>query len=264
MAFAELKQRHAAMWGAGPFERIAPTLEGMHNTIIDSLAPKPGEQWLDIGSGTGELAFLATDTSASIRGIDLSPALVETANRQAAERGLRIEFVVGDAEALDADDGSYDIVSSSVGAIFAPDHPRVAGELSRVVRSGGRLAMTAWTADGRIGDFFRTIAKYAPPPVAGAGNAMSWSDPTYAETLLEGSFELTFTYHDIPWRAETAEAMWMDISEAFGPIVVLLRNLDDERASAFRDELLQLFGDHETEDGVEISRPFVLISGVRR
>ena len=264
MAFDELKQRHAAMWGSGPFERIAPTLEGMHNAIIDSLAPKPAERWLDIGSGTGELAFLAADTGASIRGVDLSPSLVETANRQAVERGLGVEFVVGDAESLDEEDASYDIVSSSVAAIFAPDHGRVASELGRVLQPGGRLAMTAWTADGRIGEFFRILAKYAPPTVEGAGNAMTWSDPAYAATLLGGSFELTFGYHDVPWRAASADEMWTEMSEAFGPIVMLLRTLDDEKAAAFRDELLQLFGEHETQDGVEISRPFVLIAGIRR
>lgn len=263
MAFEELKQRHAAMWGAGPFERIAPTLEDMHRVVIDAVDPEPGDEWLDIGCGTGELAFLAAPTGATIRGADLAPNLVETALRQAAERGLEIEFEVADCEALPYADGSFDIVSSSVGAIFAPDHAQVASELARVIRPGGRLAMTAWTTDGRIGEFFRTIARYAPPPAEGAGNPLSWSETTYVESHLGGAFDLTFTTHDIPWTAGTAEEMWTEMSEAFGPIVTLLRNLDDDRAAAFKADLLELFAEHETPDGVTISRPFVLIFGTR-
>ncbi len=253
MAFEELKQRHAAMWGAGPFERVATALEDMHEIVIDAVDAQPGELWLDVGCGTGELAFLATRTGATIRGADLSPALVETAKRQAAERGHALEFEVADVEALPYVNATFDIVTSSVGAIFAPDHPRVASELARVTAAGGRLALTAWKADGPIGDFFRIIAKYAPPPVEGAGNALSWSDPSHCEQLLGDDFELTFSDHDIPWVAESAEELWTEMSEAFGPIVVLLRNLDEEAAARFREELTDLFGWLQTEDGV--SRP---------
>jgi SAM-dependent methyltransferase len=264
MAFEELKQRHAAMWGAGPFEQIAPTLEGMHETVIDAVDAQPGDDWLDVGCGTGELAFLASGTGATIRGADLSPVLVETAKRQAAERGLPLDFEVADCEALPYGDATYDIVTSSVGAIFAPDHPRVAHELARVMRPGGRLALTAWTADGPIGNFFRLIAKYAPPPMEGAGNAMSWSDPSYVEGLLGDSFEVAFTHHDVPWTADSAEEMWTEMSEAFGPIVVLLRSLDAETAATFRRELTDLFDQLRTENDGAIPRPFLLILGTRR
>lgn len=264
MAFEELKQRHAAMWGAGPFERVATKLEDMHEIVIDAVAAQPGELWLDVGCGTGELAFLATRTGATIRGADLSPALVETAKRQAAERGHALEFEVADVEALPYVNATFDIVTSSVAAIFAPDHPRVASELARVTAAGGRLALTAWKADGPIGDFFRIIAKYAPPPVEGAGNALSWSDPSHCEQLLGDDFELTFSDHDIPWVAESAEELWTEMSEAFGPIVVLLRNLDEEAATRFREELTDLFGWLQTEDGVSIPRPFLLTLGTRR
>ncbi len=100
MAFEELKQRHAAMWGSAPFERIAVTLAEMHQAIVDAVAGAPGKRWLDVGCGTGELALAAAATGAEVVGADLSPVLVETARRQAAERNVKVTFEVGDAEAL--------------------------------------------------------------------------------------------------------------------------------------------------------------------
>ena len=74
MQFEELKQRHAAMWGSAPFERVAETLAEMHARIVETVEGRPGERWLDVGCGTGELAFLAAATGATVTGADLSPA----------------------------------------------------------------------------------------------------------------------------------------------------------------------------------------------
>jgi len=265
MAFEELKQRHAAMWGAGPFEVIAPSLAEMHEAIVAAADADETDAWLDVGCGTGELAFLAAATGASVRGCDLSPALVETAKRQAAERGLEIPFEVGDVESLPFDDGSFDVVSSSVGAIFAPDHARTAEELARVCASGGRLVLTAWTTEGRIGDFFRVIASYSPPPVEGAGAPTQWGDAAYCEALLGPNFELEIESLNTPWRAESGQSMWDEFSSSFGPIVTLLRMLEPERAAAFRDDLVALFDERAEQDGeVVLDRPYLLVKGTRR
>jgi len=264
MAFEELKQRHAAMWGSAPFERIADNLVDMHETVIRSLDGQPGEKWLDVGSGTGELAMLAVETGAEVTGADIAPVLVGTARRQASESGADVRFEVADCEALPFEDSSFDILSSSVGAIFAPDHERVAAELGRVCRSGGRLALTAWTADGPIGNFFKVIGSYSPPPVAGAGTSLQWSDREHCEQLLGDAFELTFSEHNTPYRKDSAEAMWEEMSTAFGPIKTLLGALEPEGGRALRDELLTLFAESQTADGVTLDRPYLLVRGTRR
>jgi SAM-dependent methyltransferase len=264
MAFEELKERHAAMWGSAPFERIAGTLADMHEAIVDAVDGAPGRDWLDVGCGTGELAFMAAETGATVTGADLSPTLVETARRQAAERGVDITFEVGDAEALPYGDASFDIVTSSVGAIFAPDHRAVASELARVCKPGGNLAMSAWTSGGTVDEFFKIIGSYAPPPPPGAGVAVSWGEPGYAEELLGRDFDLTVTQLDTPWTVETAQEMWTEMSEAFGPIKTLLGVLPPERAEAFKTELLEFFEGEETEGGISMERPYLLIAGTRK
>ena len=263
MAFEELKERHAAMWGSAPFERIAGTLADMHEAIVGAVGGAPGRTWLDVGCGTGELAFMAAATGATVTGADLSPALVETARRQAAERGVDVTFEVGDAETLQYPDDSFDIVTSSVGAIFAPDHRAVASELARVCRPGGNLALSAWTSGGTVDEFFQIIGSYAPPPPPGAGMAVSWGEPGYAEELLGDDFELTITQLDTPWSVDTAEEMWTEMSEAFGPIKTLLGALPPERAEAFKAELLEFFEGEMTESGLSMDRPYLLIAGTR-
>ena len=265
MAFEELKQRHAAMWGSAPFEQVAVTLAEMHQTVVDRLDGKPGDRWLDVGCGTGELAMLAAASGADVTGADLAPALVETARRQAAERGADVTFEVGDAEELPFEDASFDLVSSSVGAIFAPDHARVASELARVCKPGGRLALTAWATGGNVDEFFQVIAKYAPPPVPGAGVAAEWGDEDYCRSRLGDDFELTFERHDTPWT-ETPDEIYREMSEAFGPIKTLLSVLDDERAEAFRTEMLAFLSEQVTETGgaAVVDRPYLLVLGTRR
>ncbi len=264
MAFEALKERHAAMWGAGPFEQIAENLVAMHDALIAAVAAKPGDAWLDVGCGTGELAFRAAATGAAVTGCDLAPVLVDTARRQATERGLEIPFEVADCENLPYADASFEIITSSVGAIFAPDQTRVAAELARVCKPGGRLALSAWTTDGRIGDFFRVIASYSPPPVEGAGLPTQWGDPDHCKSLLGADFDLTITHLNTPWEGESGEAIWDEFSEAFGPIVTLQRMLEPDRAAGLRAELIALFDEGATGEGIVVlDRPYILVKGTR-
>jgi SAM-dependent methyltransferase len=265
MAFEELKERQAVLWGSAPFENIAPTLADMYDAILGAVHGGPGDRWLDVGCGTGELAFLAAETGADVRGCDLAPNLVATAVRQASERGLDIPFEVADCEALPYEDASYDIVTSSVGAIFAPDHRQVAAELARVTAPGGRLALTAWTPDGRVGDMFKIVAEFAPPPPPGAGSSLAWGEADYAASQLGDAFELTITPHNAPWRGESVEETWAEFRESFGPVKTLLDMLEEDRAEELGSRIQELMRMGETDDGaIALDREFILVFGVRR
>jgi len=263
MDFSELKQRQAAMWGAAPFETLAATLTSMYAVVIDSVAAGPGDQWLDVACGTGDLARAASRTGADILGADLSPALVDTARR--LSEGLDVRFEVADCEALPYDDASYDIVTSSVGAIFAPDHRAVARELARVTRSGGRLALTAWTRDSQVSDLFDVLAEYAPPPPPEAGESIDWGDEEYVRELLGPSFELTITRHNAPWRSESAERMLAEMTAGLGPLKTLLEMLPEDRATSLRRDLVEEFDHYRTGDTeVTVDRHYHLVAGICR
>src|ERR1700694_482538 len=137
MAFEELKHKQSVMWGTRQYQNVADTITDIHAAVVDRLEPGPGIQWLDLACGTGAAAERAAQAGADVTGIDLAPALIETAKERAQEQGLEIDYRVGDCEKLEVEDGAFDAVSSTCGIMFAPDHEATARELARVVKTGG-------------------------------------------------------------------------------------------------------------------------------
>ena len=131
MAYEELKQRQSAMWGSAPYQRVTETIADIQDLVVGRLDARPDRRWLDLACGTGAVAERAAALGAEVTGIDLAPALVETARERAAELGLEIDYRVGDCERLGLPDASFDVVSSTCGVMFAPDHPATARELAR-------------------------------------------------------------------------------------------------------------------------------------
>ncbi|MGL6280255.1 MAG: class I SAM-dependent methyltransferase, partial [Gaiella sp.] len=179
MAFEELTLKHAEVWSSAPFENIAELISEMHVSLVERLAPRPGEHWLDLGCGAGDVAFHARRAGATVTASDLSPTLIETAQRRAAEQGLDLTLEVADCQDLHYPDASFDVVSSSVGVIFAPDHARVAAELARVCKPGGRVGLTAWRRDSGVGDLFAGMSPFMAPPPPGAGSPFQWGEESY-------------------------------------------------------------------------------------
>jgi SAM-dependent methyltransferase len=264
VAFERLKERQAYVWGAAPFEKIAETIGPMHDALVEALAPQPGERWLDVGTGTGEVAFRAARAGADVTGSDLSPALIETAKRQGAEQGLTVRFEVGDAERLPYGDASFDVVSSSVGMIFAPDHAAVASELARVVRPGGRVGFTAWRKSSGVGAFFAAMAPFQAPPPEGAGSPLAWGDEPYVAELLGEAFELRFEEHDVPHEGPSGEAIWANMIEGFGPARVLSESLEPDRRAELDRTMTELLERDRDGDAIRQERLYLVVTGTRR
>ena len=262
MAYEELKERQSVMWGNGPYQRVTETLEDIHERVIDTLAPSPGDRWLDLACGTGAIAERAASAGADVTGLDLSPALIETAKERAAEQGLDIEYRVGDAENLPFEDGSFGKVSSTFGIMFAPDHEAVARELARVTATGGRLALANWTPQGGLGKMFKVMAPYqpAPPP----SSPFDWGDEPRVRELLGDAFDLEIEEHVSPLRMPSAEDYWELFSTSYGPTKTLAESLGDRREDLHRD-WIEFFETNYEEDGEIVhTREYLLISGVRR
>lgn len=263
MAFEELKQRQAAVWGSAPFENIAPQLANIHDHLVRELQPEPDERWLDVATGTGAVAVRAARAGADVTASDLAPALVETAKRLAAEEGLTVEYGVADVEELPYGNADFDVVSSSFGAIFAPDHKRVAHELARVTKPGGRLGLTAWDPSGGMGDFFRIMGRFQPPPPDGVGNPLEWGREEHAAELLESDFELRFVHGDDS-SVEDPEEMWQTSLSSFGPMKTLWENLDDRRREELRGAYMEYMERYRKNGGVEAPAEYLIILGRRK
>ena len=264
MAFEELTTKHAQVWSSAPFERVAEIITEMHVALIERLAPQGGEHWLDLGCGTGDVAFHAARAGAIVTGSDLSPALIETAQRQASELGLDLTLEVADCQALHYPDASFDVVSSSVGVIFAPDHPRVATELARVCKPGGRMGITAWRRDSGVGDIFNGMAKFMPPPPEGAGSPFQWGDEAYVEEMLGNAYELSFEELDTRHEHHDPAEMWELFRTNYGPSHVLWSSLDEERRRELDDTMTSVFEQHRDGDVISMERRYIVVTGVRR
>jgi SAM-dependent methyltransferase len=260
MALEAWKAERSAAWGSAPFERITHQLVPMHEHLVSSLDPRPGERWLDVATGTGAVALMAARAGARVTGLDFASELLETARRSADSEALEIRFDHGDAERLPYGDGSFDVVSSSVGLIFAPDHAAVAAELARVLRPGGRLGIAAWRPDPD----WSFLAEFRPPAPEGAGDSDDWGREAYVRELLDDTFELSFEEGDCPLVGVSPEAVWELVSTSVGPMKKLVETLDKERREALRRAELDHLEQHRDGEGVRRPQAYLLVVGRRR
>jgi SAM-dependent methyltransferase len=262
MGYEELKERQSVMWGNGPYQRVTETLGDIHERVIDSLDPQPGQRWLDLACGTGAIAERAAKRGADVTGLDLAPALIETAKERAAELGLDIDYVVGDCEALQFDDGSFDRVSSTCGIMFAPDHEAAARELGRVTAPGGRIALANWTPEGGLGRMFKMMAPFqpAPPP----SSPFDWGRQDRVQELLGDAFELDIHEHMSPMLISSGEEYWQLFSTSYGPTKTLADSLGDRREE-LHDAWVDFFETNYRSNGEIVhTREYLLVLGKRR
>ncbi|KUI42474.1 hypothetical protein AU197_15405 [Mycobacterium sp. IS-1590] len=180
-----LKAKHRALWASGDYPAVAAELiPELGPELVRGCAVRAGDRVLDVAAGSGNAAIPAATAGAAVTASDLTPELF-TAGRAIADRhGVQIEWVEADAEAMPFADNSFDVVMSCVGAMFAPHHQAAADELVRVCRPGGTIGMINWTPEGFIGNLFKTMKPYAPPPPPGASPAPLWGDESHVQSLF--------------------------------------------------------------------------------
>ena len=265
MAFEELKSKQSVMWGTGPYQNITETITDIHEQVVDRLAPQPGEAWLDLACGTGAVSERAAQLGASVTGVDLAPALIETAQERAEELGLDIDYRVGDCERLELDDGAFDIVSSTCGVMFAPDHEASARELGRVVKHGGRIGLATWTPEGGLAKMFGMMKPFAPAPPEGAGNPFAWGDEQHVQELLGEAFELVLERRVSHLRVPSGEDYWQLFSTSYGPTRTLAESLEDDRREEFHQAWVEFFESNYRSNGeIDHDREWLLVYGIRR
>ena len=260
-----LTARTRAVWTAGDFDRIGQSYTPGAAEFIARLGVQPQERVLDVACGSGNLALPAARAGAVVTGLDIAPNLLATARRRAAAESLEIRFDEGDAEALPYADGSFDTVVTMFGAMFAPRPERVAAELIRVTRPGGRIAMANWTTDGYISRMFRITAAYLPPPSNGP-SPLSWGDPRIATARLGGQVRrLTLTPRTITFAFPYSPAGVVELFQTFyGPTVRAFEALGpEERASLRRElELLWRHANLATDGGTRVEAVYLEVLAI--
>ena len=167
-----------ALWEKGDFTRLAATMRESGDALVESIGVKPGMKVLDLACGDGTTALPEARRGADVLGVDIASNLVAAGNRRAAEAGLKnVRFTEGDACDLSPiENGSFDLVVSIFGAMFAPKPMDVAREMVRVAKKGGRVVMGNWIPGDPtlVAQVLKTSSAYAPPPPAGFISPMMW------------------------------------------------------------------------------------------
>lgn len=248
-----LKTKLKATWTAGDFGQIARAYADGAAEFVTRLEVQPGEKVLDVACGTGSTAIPAARAGAVVTGVDIAPNLIEQARKNAEAENLNCRFDEGDAEALPYADGSFDTVVTMFGAMFAPRPEKVAEELTRVCRSGGRSVMANWTPQGFIGKMFKLMASHvAPPP--GMPSPVLWGDETtVGERLKDGIAYLRLTRRLITFNFPFSPELTVEhFRKYYGPTQKAFAALDGDREkqSALRRDLENLWREHnQASDG---------------
>jgi SAM-dependent methyltransferase len=235
MAISELdqiKQGARASWAAGDYPAIAQRqLWPVGERVVRRAGVAPGDDVLDVACGTGNAALRAAAAGGRVTGVDLTPELLEAGRALAREADLDVEWIEGDAEALPVANASFDVVLSVFGCMFAPRHRVAAQELARAMRPGGRLGVTAWTPDGAMGTFFRTLAGYLPAPAPGVAQPpLAWGDEDHVRELFAGTgVELAFTRETLePPHFDSLDQEIEYATSKFGPLILARRMLEPQ------------------------------------
>ncbi|WP_202874268.1 class I SAM-dependent methyltransferase [Kribbella albertanoniae] len=231
-------------WAAGDFGRIGSLVVLPPELLCEALDIHPDEKVLDVGAGNGAASLAAARRWADVTALDFVEHLLESARKAAAVQNLRLRTKVGDAQALPFKDGSFDVVLSTYGAMFAPDQQRTADELVRVCRSGGRIGMTNWTPDSLVDGIFKTVAAHVPRP-AGLRSASEWGTRRRLEELFGDRISaLQILDREFVFRFPSDEYMLEYYRAWYGPTLEAFDALDREGQARLSADLLDLYRRH--------------------
>ncbi len=262
-----LKSKLKATWSDGDYDVFSRPMAAGAAVVVKQWDIKSGETVLDVACGSGQTAIPSAKLGAIVTGIDIAENTIEAAVKRADEEGVKAKFIVGDAEDLDYPDGSYDVIISMFGAMFAPRPEMVTDEFARVCRKGGRLHMANWTPQGMVGKMFKIIGGHVPPP--NMPSPLLWGDEDTMTDRLSTNFsdiKLNRVFYP-DWTYPFGENELIDFfREYYGPVKRAFGTLDEKNQAALRNELIENFAAHNTAtDGtLDFRGEFLNVSATRK
>jgi ubiquinone/menaquinone biosynthesis C-methylase UbiE len=217
------------VWTSGNYPEVAERLiRGFGPVLVDELRIGPGQRVLDVACGAGNVAIPAALAGADVTGLDIAPALLEQGAANAWAADVDIEWVEGDAQAMQFDDAGFDVVTSAVGVMFCSSHEKAAAELVRVCRPGGAIGLINWTPEGLIGSMFGVLAPFMPPPAPGAKPGSLWGTEEHVSELLGDAIDELYCERRTILFEGLAPDAFVDLMRAsYGPVLRVFEQLDD-------------------------------------
>jgi ubiquinone/menaquinone biosynthesis C-methylase UbiE len=248
-----LKTRQQGAWSSGDYAVVGTTLQIVGEELCEALDVHAGQKVLDVAAGNGNATLAAARRWCDVVSTDYVPSLLERGRLRAAADGLSIEFKEADAEALPFADGSFDAVLSTFGVMFTPDQDKAAAEMLRVCRSGGKIGLANWTPEGFIGQLFKTLGKYLPPPAGARSPALWGTRARITEMFGPSALVIQAVPRNFMFRYRSPEHFLEIFKNYYGPMLKAFAALDAANQQGLRDDLLALIGRmNRAEDGTMI------------
>jgi ubiquinone/menaquinone biosynthesis C-methylase UbiE len=239
-ARAAVKDRQPIAWSAGNYAVVGTTLQIVGEELCEALDLRAGSRVLDVAAGNGNATLAAARRWCDVVSTDIVPSLLESARARALAEGHTVRFQEASAERLPFADASFDVVLSTFGVMFVPDQERAASELARVCRPGGRIGLASWTPEGFVGDLFRTLARYVPPPPGLRSPALWGTRARLDELFADSARDIRTARRTFAFRYRSL-AHWIAVFRAYyGPINRAYAGLDAAKRDALTRELLAL------------------------
>ena len=217
-----IKAKQQGAWSSGDYAVIGTTLQIVGEQLAEAMDLRAGQTVLDVAAGNGNATLAAARRWSQVTSTDYVESLLARGRKRAQAEGLQVQFQIADAEDLPFPDASFDAVVSTFGVMFSPDQDRTAAELMRVCKSGGGIGLANWTPEGFIGQMFKTIGKYLPPPTGVKSPAVwgtqDWVQTTFgaaASTIRSERRRFTFRYRSAQHFLEVFRGYYGPLLKAF-------------------------------------------------
>jgi len=237
---AAVKGRQQLAWSAGDYAVVGTTLQIVGESLCEALDVRAGERVLDVAAGNGNATLAAARRWCDVVSTDYVPALLERARARASAEGLPIQFEQADAENLPYANESFDVVMSTFGVMFTPDQEKAAAELARVCKQGGRIGLANWTPASFIGELFKLMGRYLPPPAGVKPPSLWGTEQRLRELFSDRVDSIAIGCKDFVFRYRSA-THWLEVFRTFyGPMQKAFGALDAANQESLAADLIAL------------------------
>ena len=248
-----LRTRQHAAWSSGDYAVVGTTLQIVGEQLCETLDIRAGQKVLDVAAGNGNATLAAARRWCDVVSTDYVASLLERGRSRAEADGLSVEFKEADAEALSFGNGVFDVVVSTFGVMFTPNQDSAAAELLRVCKSGGKIGMANWTPEGFIGQLFKTLGKYLPPPPGAKSPALWGTEARLTQMFGASASAIKSERRDFMFRYRSPEHFLDVFKSYYGPMLKAFAALDETNQQALRKDLLALIASmNRAQDGTMV------------
>ena len=248
-----LKARQQGAWSSGNYAIVGTTLQIVGEDLCEALDVRSGQKVLDVAAGNGNVTLAAARRWCNVVSTDYVPSLLEHSRVRAAAEGLSVEYGHADAEALGFAEATFDVVVSTFGVMFTPNQDKAALELLRVCKSGGKIGLANWTPEGFIGQVFKILGSYLPPPAGVKSPALWGTRARITEMFGSAAASIKLEPCTFAFRYRSPEHFLEIFRNYYGPMLKAFEALDETGRQGLRNDLLALIGRmNRADDGTMV------------